>query len=49
MNIGRRRRTTYIEPIEEPATAPIREPSPTVDPEHSSPPPETEPEPESVR
>jgi hypothetical protein len=28
MDIGRERRTVYIEPIEEPATPPIEEPSP---------------------
>jgi hypothetical protein len=49
MNIGKRRRTTYIEPIEEPATAPLQEPSPAVEPEPASPRPETEPEPEPVR
>jgi hypothetical protein len=44
MNIGKRRRTIYIEPIEEPATAPVEEPSPDIDPP-SSPSPETEPAP----
>jgi hypothetical protein len=45
MNIGERRRTIYIEPIEEPATAPIIEPSPSIHPEPSKPVPEIEPEP----
>jgi hypothetical protein len=41
MNIGERRRTIYIEPIEDPD----EEPGPAVEPEPSNPPPETEPEP----
>jgi hypothetical protein len=49
MNIGRRRRTTYIEPIEEPTMVPLEEPSPMVDPEPLSPPPEAQPDPEPVR
>ena len=32
MNIGRPRRTIYIEPIEEPDDAPVEEPSPEMDP-----------------
>ena len=40
MNIGERRRTIYIEPIEEPAAAPVEEPSPPIDPEPSDPRPE---------
>lgn len=49
MNIGERRRTTYIEPIEDPASAPIKEPSPVIDPEPASPLPQTEPESEPTR
>jgi hypothetical protein len=49
MNIGRRRRTTYIEPIDDPATAPVEEPSSPVDPKPLSPVPEPEPEPEPTR
>jgi hypothetical protein len=45
MNIGERRRTIYIEPIEEPTVAPVKEPSPAVDPEPSDPSPEPELEP----
>jgi hypothetical protein len=37
------RRTLYIEPMEEPATAPVEDPSP--DPEPSDPVPETDPQP----
>ncbi len=44
MNIGERRRTIYVEPIEEPATAPVEEPSPALDPT-TNPSPETEPAP----
>jgi hypothetical protein len=43
MNIGQRRRTVYIEPIEEPVTPPLEEPAPAIDPEPSIRPPETEP------
>jgi hypothetical protein len=32
MEIGKPRRTIYIEPIEEPDDAPIEEPSPELDP-----------------
>jgi hypothetical protein len=32
MNIGEQRRTIHIEPIEEPETWPIEEPSPVLDP-----------------
>jgi hypothetical protein len=45
MNIGKQRRTIYIEPIEEPATTPMKEPSPEVEPEPSKSRPETESEP----
>ena len=45
MNIGERRRTIYIEPIEEPETAPVKEPSPEIDPERSEPLPDPELEP----
>jgi hypothetical protein len=45
MNIGEQRRTIYIEPIEEPATTPIVEPSPSIQPEPSIPLPASEPEP----
>jgi hypothetical protein len=44
MNIGRRRRTVYIEPIEEPVTAPIEEPSPAIEPQRPDPA-ETQPQP----
>lgn len=48
MNIGERRRTIYIEPIEEPAVAPVEEPSPEIDlPEPWDPLPEPELEPAS--
>lgn len=40
MDIGRERRTIYIEPIEEPQSPAIEEPSPEMDPV-----PETAPEP----
>jgi hypothetical protein len=43
MNIGERRRTVYIEPIEEPATHPIEEPSPAIEPQPD--PAESEPQP----
>jgi hypothetical protein len=43
--IGERRRTIYIEPIEEPATTPFEEPSPEIDPIPSLDPPEHQPEP----
>jgi len=49
MNIGERRRTVYIEPIEEPASPPLEDPSPEIDPDPSSPPPESEPALESAR
>jgi hypothetical protein len=42
MNIGEPRRTIHIEPIE---IAPVREPSPAIDPDPSEPFPESEPEP----
>jgi hypothetical protein len=45
VNIGEQRRTIYIEPIEEPPTAPVAEPSPSIHPEPSYPLPELEPEP----
>jgi hypothetical protein len=45
MNIGEQRRTIYIEPIEDPATAPVAEPSPSINPAPPSPVPEREPEP----
>ena len=45
MNIGERRRTIYIEPIEDPTAAPAEEPSPSFDPEPSDPQPEPELEP----
>ncbi len=44
MNIGKRRRTIYIEPIEEPATVPVEEPSPAIEPT-PNPRPEDEPAP----
>jgi hypothetical protein len=45
MNIGERRRTIYIEPIEEPSAAPAEEPSSPVDPDPSESPHHVEPEP----
>lgn len=45
MNIGEQRRTVYIEPIEEPETAPVTEPSPSIHPDPSNPVPAIEPEP----
>ena len=32
MNIGEQRRTIYIEPIEEPDSAPVQEPAPSEEP-----------------
>jgi hypothetical protein len=43
VNIGEQRRTIYIEPIEEPESAPAREPSPEVLPEPADPHPEAQP------
>jgi hypothetical protein len=43
VNIGEQRRTIYIEPIEEPESAPVREPSPEVLPEPADPHPEAQP------
>ena len=45
MNIGEQRRTIYIEPIEEPESLPVNEPSPGVEPLRWEPDlsPETEP------
>jgi hypothetical protein len=37
MNIGEPRRTIYIEPIEEPASWPIHEPSPAEEPSEPAP------------
>jgi hypothetical protein len=45
MDIGKERRTIYIEPIEEPASPVVEEPSPEVDPRPST----TEREPEPAR
>jgi len=45
VNIGRPRRTIYIEPVEEPELAPVKEPSPTVTPEPAEPKREGEPVP----
>jgi hypothetical protein len=45
MNIGEQRRTIYVEPIEEPATAPVKEPSPEVLPERAEPDPQEHPVP----
>jgi hypothetical protein len=43
VDIGKQRRTIYIEPIEEPESAPISEPSPEVLPEPADPHPEAQP------
>jgi hypothetical protein len=32
MNIGTQRRTVYIEPVEEPESSPVKEPSPAIAP-----------------
>jgi hypothetical protein len=45
MNIGKRRRTIYIEPIEEPSTAPSEEPSTPIEQDPSAPLPEAQPDP----
>jgi hypothetical protein len=37
MDIGERRRTIYVEPIEEPPTDPVREPPPEVLPRPAEP------------
>jgi hypothetical protein len=49
MNIGRRRRTVYIEPIEDPAGPPKEEPTPAPDPERADPRPGLTPELEPAR
>jgi hypothetical protein len=43
MNIGTQRRTVYIEPVEEPESSPVKDPSPAIAP--SDPHPEKQPEP----
>jgi hypothetical protein len=45
MNIGEPRRTIYIEPIEEPTSAPVEPLLPATTPEPSDPPAHSEPEP----
>jgi len=45
MNIGEPRRTIYIEPLEEPISAPAEPPPPATAPEPSDPLPHSEPEP----
>jgi hypothetical protein len=49
MNIGKRRRTVYIEPIEEPAGPPLEEPSPIIEPAPAKPEPDAQPEPDPAR
>jgi hypothetical protein len=44
MNIGTERRTVYIEPVEDPESSPVNEPSPAIAP-NSDPHPEKQPEP----
>jgi hypothetical protein len=44
MNIGTQRRTVYIEPVEEPESSLVNEPSPAIEPP-SDPHPEKQPEP----
>jgi hypothetical protein len=45
MSIGERRRTIYIEPIEEPTASPVEQPSPPIVPTPSDPRPDPELEP----
>ena len=45
MNIGTQRRTVYIEPVEEPESPPVKEPSPAITPLPVDPRPEKQPKP----
>jgi hypothetical protein len=45
MNIGTQRRTVFIEPVEEPESSPLKEPSPVIAPQPVDPRPEEQPKP----
>ena len=45
MNIGTHSQTVFIEPVEDPESSPVKEPSPAIEPKPADPHPEDQPEP----